>query len=523
MKTSFLQIFIIICAVACSLGASAQRSIDLINDNDRVRLDEAVGLMDNGKPKDAIKIFDDLRKKYNNYYILEYERLYAYYLAGDFKRIVKEGPKLYKHPESEPQLYQLVGNAQDVLGDPEAAVKTYDEGLKRFPRSGYLYLEKGNIHMMHQRYNEAVECYLRGVEVQPDFASNYYRLAKLFAQSTEPLWAIVYGEVVCNLQPGSERGEEMGKLIYDLFQENIKIEGENKAHVTLTKNNTIHMNSDTTDIQVPFPLMYEMGTMASPALTEFMKTKKLTVAMIADLRKDALAHIDSVAPGYYNLSLLDFHRKLIKSGHWEAYNMWLMSPGAEEETNRWTDTSEGEAALNKFANWFAENRFIPTEDAPTVMTKLFKSHELNVPSVKDVETVEGCRQHRDDALRLAKWYLEQPSNINDVTQKQVMQFLMIWMTNTDEFSFTISECVPVTHVELMIAYMAAMAEHAIEFNVSKTDEAMHCEVMLQVIDYYKRNKETLGTVDAMEKYLAMDGATLRNTLAQEYQKAQKQQ
>ena len=58
MKTSFLQIFIIICAVACSLGASAQRSIDLINDNDRVRLDEAIGLMDNGKPKDAIKIFD---------------------------------------------------------------------------------------------------------------------------------------------------------------------------------------------------------------------------------------------------------------------------------------------------------------------------------------------------------------------------------------------------------------------------------------------------------------------------------
>ena len=33
MKTSFLQIFIIICAMACSLGAQAQKSIDLINDN----------------------------------------------------------------------------------------------------------------------------------------------------------------------------------------------------------------------------------------------------------------------------------------------------------------------------------------------------------------------------------------------------------------------------------------------------------------------------------------------------------
>ncbi len=518
MKTSIFRILIIICAAVWSIGAQAQRSIDLINDNDRMQLDEAIGLMDSGKPKDAIKIFDDLCKKYKDNYILEYERLYAYYLAGDFKRIVKDGPKLYKHPESEPQLYQLVGNAQDVLGDPEAAVKTYDEGLKRFPNSGYLYLEKGNIHMMHQRYNEAVECYLHGVEVQPDFASNYYRLALLYAQSTEPLWAIVYGEVVCNLQPGTERAGEMGKLIYDLFQENIKIEGENKAHVTLTKNNNIYIDSDTTDVQVPFPLMYEMGTMKSPALIDFMKTKKLTVEMIADLRKDALAHIDSVAPGYYNLSLLDYHRKLIKNGHWMAYNMWLMSPGAEDETNQWADTKEGEAELNKFGAWFVQNRFIPSEEEPTVMTKLFKTHELDVPSVKDVETAEGCRQHRDDALRLAKWYLEQPVNPDDITQKQVMQFLIIWSMNTDEFTFRLDTDQMPGHIELMAAYMAAMTEHAIDFNVKETDEAMYCEVMMQVVDYYKRNKEALGTIDWMEKYLNMDGPTLRNTLAQEFKK-----
>ena len=518
MKTSFLRILIIICVVACSFGAQAQRSVDLINDNDRVQLDEAVNLMDNGKPQDAIKILDKLCDKYKNNYTIEYERLFAYYKAGDFKRIVKEGPKLFKHPEIESQCYQLVGNAQDVLGDPEAAIRTYDEGLKRFPNSGYLYLEKGNIHMMHQRYDEAVECYLHGVEVQPDFASNYYRLALLYAQSTEPLWAIIYAEVVCNLLPGTERGEEMGKLIYDLFQENIKIEGENQMHVTLTKNNNIYIDSDTTDVQVPFPLMYEMGTMASPVLIEFMETKKLTVAMITDLRKDALAHIDSVAPGYYNLSLLDYHRKLIKSGHWEAYNMWLMSPGAEDETNQWADSKRGGKLLEEFAYWFGENRFIPSEEEPTVMTKLFKTHELDVPSVKDVETAEGCRKHRDDALRLAKWYLEQPVNPDDITQKQVMQFLILWSMNTDEFMFRLDTDQMPGHIELMAAYMAAMTEHAIDFNVKETDEAMYCEVMMQVVDYYKRNKETMGTIDWMEKYLDMDGATLRNTLAQEFKK-----
>ena len=152
------------------------------------------------------------------------------------------------------------------------------------------------------------------------------------------------------------------------------------------------------------------------------------------------------------------------------------------------------------------------------MTKLFKTHELDVPSVKDVETAEGCRQHRDDALRLAKWYLEQPVNPDDITQKQVMQFLIIWSMNTDEFTIRLDTDQMPGHIELMAAYMAAMTEHAIDFNVKETDEAMYCEVMMQVVDYYKRNKEALGIIDWMEKYLDMDGPTLRNTLAQEFKK-----
>jgi len=154
------------------------------------------------------------------------------------------------------------------------------------------------------------------------------------------------------------------------------------------------------------------------------------------------------------------------------------------------------------------------------MTMIYKKHALNIPSIEEISTAEGCREHRNDALRLAKWYLEQPINPNDVTQKEAKRFLMMWMTNTDEFTFTISANAAMTHVELMAAYMAAMTEHAIEFNVSKTDEAMYCEVMLQAIDYYKRNKEALGTIESMEKLLKMDGPTLRSTLANEYKESQ---
>ena len=42
MKTSFLQILFLLYFVVWSLGAQAQRSIDLINDNDRVQLCEII-------------------------------------------------------------------------------------------------------------------------------------------------------------------------------------------------------------------------------------------------------------------------------------------------------------------------------------------------------------------------------------------------------------------------------------------------------------------------------------------------
>ena len=516
MRHSFFRNLIVVLGLAYSLASYAQHTENKLKKDDDVLLDSAINLMDHGHPKDAIKIIDKIRKEYDNNYVVEYERLFAYYKTGDLKRIVKEGPKLFNHPDADSNCYQLVGNAQDVLGDPATAIKTYDEGIKRFPNAGNLYLEKGNIYMAAQNYEEALKYYMQGVKAQPDFASNYYRLAKLYAVSTEPLWAVFYGEVVCNLLPGSERCAEMGKLIYDVFNENIKVESNNKIRVTMTDENTINTNSSFAGGQLPFSRMYEMGLMKNPNIAkDLLKTKKLTIKQIAEMRRNALDFVDSLAQDLSTISLLDYHRKLIKSGHWTAYNMWLMASGAPEEVDHWIN-NENDAQLEQFVSWADGNPFVPSKEKPTI--KVFNTNGLNIPDIEEIQTADDCRAHREDALRLAKWYLEQPANPNDAVQKEVAQFILCWMTKTDEVLFSITSGTPLCE-GVFAAYMASMAKYAIESNVRKTDESMHCEVMLQVIDYYKRNKNTLGSIESMEKYLKMDDLTLRETLAYEYKRS----
>ena len=519
MNHYFSYLLIFVCSLAYSLNLNAQRAIDQLESQDYVRFDSAISLMDNGKPKDAIKIIDDLRKKYNNNYFLEYERLYAYSQLGEYKRVVKEGSKLFDHPDATSHCYQLVGNAQDILGNADVAMKTYDEGIMRFPNAGNLYLEKGNLFMAAQQYDKALDYYMQGVRAQPDFASNYYRLAKLYAASTEPLWAVFYGEVVCNLQPGSKRYEEMGRLIYDVFNKNIRVDDSNRIQVTMTDEGNFFITSMASVGQLPFSSIYEIGLTKNPNFAkELIKTKKLTIRQIAEMRKSALEYVDSMSEDLSSISLLDYHRKLMNSVNWHAYNMWLMAPGAPDEAEQWINTKEGEEQAEKLNNWMMRNRFVPTKEKPTL--KEFNTNVFSIPDIEELETADGCRQHREDALRIAKWYLEQPSNPQNATQQEAIQFLIAWMAKTDEFTFFINGGVRL-HEKIFPAYLASMVKQAITSNVSKTDKNIFCKVMQELIGYYKENKNTIGTIEAMEEYLKMDETTLLDTLSEEYEKYSK--
>lgn len=510
------------CALAFSLQAQSQSPLELVSDRDFQLLDSAVYLMDNGQPEVALKMLDGLCKKYPDNYVMNYERLFACYKKGDYKRVVKDGKKLFNYPDASSLCYHLVGNALDYMKKTDEALAIYDEGIKRFPDSGNLYLEKGNIYASSQLYGEAIDCYSKGVEVDPTFPSNYYWLAKLYAMSTEPLWGILYGEVAYNIDPNRSHATEISKIIYDLFVENVKLSGDS-GKVTLTKRNTVIIDTIEHNVFIPFELSYEVGI--SKALPAIIQDKgeqgSLSIMQIAELRKSAVDFIDTVASGRYNVSIVDFHRKLIESGNWLPYNMWLLRYGAPQEYQAWADSAEGEAQYMQFLEWMEDNHFVPSIEHPTLLSLSEKRQVLKIPSLSDISTPQGCREHREDALRLSKWLLEQPLDPKDINYQDVRRFLIVWMTNTDECSFMVMGN-SIGNVELFAAYMAAMTEHAIDFNMSTTDESMYCEVMLQVIDYYKRNKGVIGQLASMEEFLKMDGATLHDVLAKEYQESIKE-
>jgi tetratricopeptide (TPR) repeat protein len=119
--------------------------------------DQAIELMDGGKIDESIKLLKQAQQIDPDYIHIPYEIAFAYQLKKDYDKSIEVAKPLLKHPDVFDQVYQLIGNCYDLKGDKAKALKSYDKGIKKFPNSGKLYLEKGVVFASEEKWFEALE------------------------------------------------------------------------------------------------------------------------------------------------------------------------------------------------------------------------------------------------------------------------------------------------------------------------------------------------------------------------------
>ena len=211
MKKLLLLVVVALAAVGGRADSLGELSAEWVE-----RLKKAVTLVDGGFYDAAIEDFNKARELYPDNYAVNYELAVINYMKGDYKEAIKYLRHIEKSPDVEPGYYQIYGNALDMLGKPADALKIYRKGLKKFPEAGELYLESGNIELHREEYEKALEWYERGIEADPDFASDYYRAAMILFDSNIKVWSLIYAEAEILLAPtNNERRKYMATLMTD--------------------------------------------------------------------------------------------------------------------------------------------------------------------------------------------------------------------------------------------------------------------------------------------------------------------
>lgn len=339
----------------CTLTASAQTSHD-------DRIDLAIERMDDGDFGEAARLLEAVLADDPKNFRANYEMGYLLYQQERYAEAVEVLRRIKR--KDYPPLYQLLGNAYDMAGDRKRAVKTYEKGLQENPAAGRLYLELGNIAYAERQYDRAFACYRRGATVDPAHASNYRSLALLYAISSEPVWALVWGELFMNLERGSGRTAAMSETLAQTYRDNIRIEGDTAIHVAFSRNDRIAQEG--LRLRIPFgTAVFEVAV--REALTADGIPDSLTLGVLCDMRErfveryfekyDRMLFDDDAAR-----PLMNYQRQVKEAGMMKPYSCWVLSQGFPDEFQRWRD---GHAEQwQDFIAWFAAHPMPVPDPAP---------------------------------------------------------------------------------------------------------------------------------------------------------------
>ncbi|MGX5820110.1 tetratricopeptide repeat protein [Chitinophaga lutea] len=271
---------------------------------------------------------------------LKKDLAFAYYLKGDYNRAHSVVSPLLGDKDADIHLFQIAGNIFQARQDWKTAEKNYQRGLRKFPKSGELHNDYGDLLQNMKNFDGALAQWVKGIEADPNFPGNYYNAARSYLWTKEPIWAILYGETFINLESYTTRTAEIREVVMECYK---------KLFDDPAIFNSIPEESAKKGKKVA-----ESGFMDAFKATMAKQTSVIASGIETEslimLRTRFVLDWYNFYAVRYPYALFDFQRKLLKDGMFEAYNRWLFGPVSNQaEFKSWTTLHK--ADYDTFTSW----------------------------------------------------------------------------------------------------------------------------------------------------------------------------
>jgi hypothetical protein len=182
----------------------------------------------------------------------------------------------------------------------------------------------------------------------------YPPLVKLFASTTERLWAVIYGEVFINISPDERLKKESGALVFSVYDDAIAQPEAGKFSISLTRQSEINAADPTPPFGMNFEVSVLMGLLAGPpdAPTFRPGLEPLTLQALSDTRFQQLAIWQEKRLPV--TALVRWQQEVANAGHFEAYNYWLFQTARPAEFEAWLRSHA--SAYEAFKVWQGNHR-----------------------------------------------------------------------------------------------------------------------------------------------------------------------
>lgn len=299
-----------------------------------------------GDYANAIMVFNQTVNVDPENLLFRRELAYAYYLQGDLMKAEYIVMPLTKREDADVETYMLACKILASKKKTSDAEDIINKGIKKFPKSGMLYCEKGELFTLEKKYKSASKVWEEGIEMDPSYHLNYYKLAKVYSFTKNYLWAILYGETFVNMESFSSKTYEVHKIIFESY-----------------KFLMAELNNQALDGKInryENPKNFEQSCLKIFDGLRNVVTGGIQVDNLTMLRARFLMEWNSNYAMQYPNELFDYQQRLLLNGYYDCYNQWLFGKLDNEKAFKvWTQKYA--ATMNKFDTYFRSEKLEPRE------------------------------------------------------------------------------------------------------------------------------------------------------------------
>lgn len=175
---------------------------------------------------------------------------------------------------------------------------------------------------------------------------SYEALARSFGNTTEKVWAVIYGEIYCNLATDPDHISETGSRVFRWYEESLSKNG-NQLSIDLTENAQASPNHP------PFESQFETSFLFG-ALPSINVVPPLSIKTLIAIRKNQLS-----LWGQKKLPSTELVRRqqtVLAASHFDAYNYWLFKAARPEEFEGWV--KEHQTEFQAWLDWLGKNKLV---------------------------------------------------------------------------------------------------------------------------------------------------------------------
>lgn len=285
-------------------------SLAIAQDPDIKALKEtATNYMHQGDFTNAIMVLNKAAQKDPSSLEIQRDLAFAYYLNRDYAKALEVSKPFEDRKDVDVEAYQILGMVYKALEETKDLQRMYQAALKKFPTSGVMYSEYGEVLWSKKDFSEAVRQWERGIQADPNCSGNYYNAAKYYYFSTDKVWGLIYGEMFVDLESYSKRTAEIKGLLVEGYKK--LFTGGDITKGQDTKNDFVRAFLDVMKAQQNY--------VTSNGVTPEILTAARTKFILDWFQKYAVA---------FPFHLFDYQQQLLKAGMFDAYNQWLFGTAA---------------------------------------------------------------------------------------------------------------------------------------------------------------------------------------------------